>query len=189
MIYIYIYIYGKVYLIFAGSTALVLRWITGLTKFAFHILRGRVGPYVSREGLSLSPLSPGSGDIRQLKKTCVSSWGLGLLRDPGRLDSLPKWLFYVDESEPFGESRCFTCTGAPFLQAVGPPFPRRAKLMSVLPAREATFFWSPSLRVGRAAQLGSARGGSRVTPAGPKVLKVVFGVGESTPFAESSCFA
>ena len=61
------------------------------------------------------------------EKTCVSSWSLGLLRDPGRLDSFPKWSFYVDGSAPFGESWCFTWTRAPFLQAASPPVPSQAR--------------------------------------------------------------
>ena len=50
-------------------------------------------------------------------------------------------MFYVGESTPFEESRCFTRMGAPLLQAAGPSISRAAELMSVLHEREATFFW------------------------------------------------
>ena len=59
--------------------------------------------------------------------------------------------------------------------------------MSVQPAREATFFGSPSLRLGWAAQLGLKEGRLQGYPGGAKVLQVVFRVGESTPFTESGC--
>ena len=82
----------------------------------------------------------------------------------------PKWLFYVDGSMPFGESGRFACMEALLLQAARPFIFQGAKLMSVLLAWEAIFFWAAQL----AFELGSARAGSRVTPAGANVCKVLF---------------
>jgi hypothetical protein len=48
-----------------------------------------------------------------------SNGGVGV-RGPGRPTSIHKWLFYVDESVPVGESSRFACTGAPVLRALGP---------------------------------------------------------------------
>ncbi len=92
----------------------------------------------------------------------------------------PKWLFYVDGSMPFGESCRFACMGALFLQAAGPFISQGAKLMSVLPAWEAIFFWAAQL----AFELGSKRAGFRVAPTAAQMRKVVFRIGGSIPFTE-----
>ena len=68
-----------------------------------------------------------SWGARFLIKKSSPCHGPTFCKGPGRPVLFPKWLFYVDGSTPFGESRRFACTGAVFMQAAGLPFPKRVK--------------------------------------------------------------
>ena len=131
----------------------------------------------ARQGAA--PGSPGSVSLPNFVR---QSGRLGVLWEPGRPVLFPKWLFYVDESTPFGESSCFACTGALFLQAAGPYISQGRKMDDRFTRTGSFFFCPPGSRLGRGAQLGSARDAFRVTPAGDKVWKVLFCVGGSMPF-------
>ena len=105
-----------------------------------------------------------------------------------RNEQFQKFMFCVDESPPFEESRCFARMGAPLPQAAGPSISRGAELMSVLPAREATFLGPPGLRLFGLPSWARQGAASGVTPAGIKVRKVVFCVSGSILCTESEPF-
>ena len=75
----------------------------------------------------------------------------------------PKWLFYVDGSMPFGESGCFACMGALFLQAAGPFISQGAKNDERFTCMGGFFFGPPSSRLSWARQ-GPVPGSPRQGP-------------------------
>ena len=77
---------------------------------------------------------------------------------------------------------------APLLQAAGPSISRAAELMNVLREREATFFWWSGSRLFGLPSWARQGAASGVTPAGVKVWKVVFCVGESRLTTENERF-
>ena len=130
----------------------------------------------------------GGSQARPLAKFGAPPVWLGVSWEPGRPVLFLKWVFYVDESTPFEESRRFTSMGAPLRKAAGPFISRAAELMSVLPAREATFFVPPGLRLFGLPSWARQGAASGVTPEDIKERRVVFCVSGSILTTESESF-
>ena len=84
---------------------------------------------------------------------------LRFVRGPGRPVLFPKWLFYVNGSTSFGESRRFACTGAVFLQAAGPSISQARKIDARFTRTGRYFFLVAQLAIGLGCPAGLGKGG------------------------------